>query len=68
MSLKYEGHSNWKTKYIEMFVNPKTSKSASIGRISILFSSNAIEGILSGGGGAEALVKKRFKKKPDLLK
>ena len=35
--LKFECHSNWKTKYIEKVVNPKTSKSASIGRILILF-------------------------------
>ena len=37
VSLKYECQSNWKTKQIENVVNPKTSKSASIGRISILF-------------------------------
>ena len=37
MSLKFECHSNWKTKKIEKVVNPKTSNSASIGQISILF-------------------------------
>ena len=36
VSLKYECHSDWKTKQIENVVNPKTSKSASIGGISIL--------------------------------
>ena len=30
------GHSNWKTKFIEKVANPKTSKSASMGRIRIL--------------------------------
>ena len=37
MSLKYECQSNWKTKEVEKVVNPKTSKSASIGQILILF-------------------------------
>ena len=36
--LIYEYHSNFNTKQIEKVDNPKTSKSASIGRISILFS------------------------------
>ena len=36
MSPKFECYSNWKTKLIEKVVNPKTSKSASIGPISIL--------------------------------
>ena len=38
VSLLYECHSNWKTKDIEKVVNPKTSKSAYIGWISIQFS------------------------------
>ena len=37
VSLKYERHSNFKTKRIEKVVNPKTSKSASIGLILIMF-------------------------------
>ena len=37
LSLKFECHLNWKTKYIEKVVNPKTSNSSSLGRISILF-------------------------------
>ena len=37
MSHKLECHSNCKTKLIEKVLNPETSKSASIGRISILF-------------------------------
>ena len=41
---KMECHSNWKTKEIEKVVNPKTSKSASIGRISILFLTADTEG------------------------
>ena len=38
MSLQIEYHLNWNTKYIEKGVIPKTSNSASIGQISILFS------------------------------
>ena len=37
MSLQIEYHLNWNTKYIEKGVIPKTSNSASIGQISILF-------------------------------
>ena len=37
MSTKFECHLNWKTKMIDKVVNPKTSKSASIGQISNLF-------------------------------
>ena len=33
VSLEYEFNSNWKTKWIEKVVNPKTSKSTSIGQI-----------------------------------
>ena len=36
-SLKFAFHSNWETKLIEKVVNPKTPKSASIGRILIQF-------------------------------
>ena len=50
MSLKLECHSNWKTNYIEKVVNPKTSKSASVGQILILFFYQARESSLFPAG------------------
>ena len=47
VSLKYECHSNWKTKWIEKVVNPQTSKSASIGQILVLFALRSVTLLLS---------------------
>ena len=49
VSLIYECHSNWKKKQIEKVVNLKTSKGASIGRISILFKVLSLSLKLTGG-------------------